>query len=280
MRFEDGDDGRTYWFRQSFIGEFLMCGHRAMTKLDGLVDPPSDATILGTALHSAIEVELGARLAMPLVALKRSAMAEFVELAQDPAVRWVKDDYMTCIGFLENMVEAWHRSDVRQTLLLAAGRDELHPETPFDVPLVTTQINGTPIHIRLEGRWDLCHAGVGLWDWKTAASPYKAWEKQRWAVQPTVYSHAAVELGLLTYPTTFRFFVFPKRVKGCNPEVVSVTRDRGHSAWLATMLEPLVAAHMLGLTEWPRNDQHALCSDRWCPAWEKCKGALISPTTW
>jgi len=26
---------------------------------------------------------------------------------------------------------------------------------------------------------------------------------------------------------------------------------------------------------WLANDQHFLCSQRWCPVWDKCKGSYI-----
>jgi hypothetical protein len=49
---------------------------------------------------------------------------------------------------------------------------------------------------------------------------------------------------------------------------------------LETQVKQLVS--MLALPDgmsWPMNDQHALCSPKWCPFWDGCKGSHV-PVDW
>ena len=60
-------------------------------------------------------------------------------------------------------------------------------------------------------------------------------------------------------------------------DTFDTTRTHGHAAWLLEQLRSFVAMRegMSVDVPWPKNDQHALCSQKWCPAWDTCKGQHI-----
>lgn len=133
--------------------------------------------------------------------------------------------------------------------------------------------------IHLTGTID-CVAKTQVWDWKTSGSKYKQWEKQRTAVQPTVYGWAAAQLGFLDMPVDFTFAVLLRGSE--DHQLVPVHRTERHMAWLFRLVQPLID---LGLTAefgtdtpWPLNDTHFLCSEKWCPWWSICKGADLVPS--
>jgi hypothetical protein len=265
-------DGRTvYTFRQSWVSTALMCLERGRREaFEGVRSSDTDATIIGTAGHVGVEhaltklAERGQRVASH--ELVEYAVAAYLGLAADPTVRWVQGDKQDGVDFLRSMMAAWHREIYPQM------SDQLLLEQHFVVPFYETP----DYDVVLEGTIDCVDlAHQIIWDWKHVGSPYKQWEKQRWAVQPTAYAHAAAQVGILTYPITFKFTCALKRKTQEVIEVVEVQRTAHHALFLAAQLDDLIALHGAGLASWPRVDQHALCSERWCPSWSTCKGAHV-----
>jgi hypothetical protein len=273
MRIETVEGRQQYFLRQSWLGTASMCLERGRREaFEGLTSPDSDATILGTGCHSGIEhtlselVERGRRI--KAAELIEKAMDAYRTLAADPAVRWIQGTQEDGEAFLRNMMAAWHREIYPQM------SDQLLLEQHFVVPF----FEAPDYDVFLEGTIDCVDLALpGLYDWKHVASPLKQWEKQRWAVQPTVYAHAAASVGILTYPILFRFVAALKRKSQQIIDVVEVQRTAHHALWLAAQADDLIALQRSGLQSWPRVDSHALCSERWCPAFNNgCKGNFLS----
>jgi hypothetical protein len=150
--------------------------------------------------------------------------------------------------------------------------DDSLTEHTFTVPIATRD----HVELYLTGTIDGVRPMQYLVDWKTAARPYKRWERQRWAIQPTVYYAAARWQGLIGEHGLFKYVIFEKSLKVLEPQVIEVTRGPGHVDWLTETLwtcYDLWVAHPDG--PWPLNDQHALCSEKWCPFWTTCKGRFV-----
>lgn len=116
----------------------------------------------------------------------------------------------------------------------------------------------------------------------TSARRYDEKKYQKNAHQPTFYSIAAVEGGLdvpwqYTWPMPFTYGVMVRNVKPICQQF-TVVRTEAHAAWLMHRIEQAVRMMLtLGLEkEWPTNDTSFLCSDRWCPWWDGCKGKYLS----
>jgi hypothetical protein len=75
-------------------------------------------------------------------------------------------------------------------------------------------------------------------------------------------------------------------VRGTNPDMgcqtVSVDRSPNNWAWLQQIVSRLVNfSYNMGLDrEWPLDDQHVLCSPKWCTFWGMCKGSQVDGGTW
>jgi hypothetical protein len=64
---------------------------------------------------------------------------------------------------------------------------------------------------------------------------------------------------------------------------VSVVRSANNWSWLETVVHRLVNfAYNMGLDrEWPLDDQHVLCSPKWCTFFDNgCKGKFVNGETW
>ena len=125
----------------------------------------------------------------------------------------------------------------------------------------------------LEGRPDYVDLFDRVWDWKTAASAYNVTETTRWAIQPTAYTYLASQV-LGTHATEFTFAV------GVKPhgiiQFIDLDRHPGDWQWLARIARgALGLARSLLHTEWPVVHGHWLCSEKWCPHWDGCRGKYI-----
>jgi hypothetical protein len=264
------DDGRyEHTFRQSTLSELDLCMEKGRLQLHGqLQRVETDATAIGTAMHAAIEAALEERLydgtTMNVNVGHEIAQLTFTDLMALPEFRWVQTDEAGARHIIRRIVGAWW--------------EHVHPQcAPQEMEV---GFKGLIIHednqrvIRLNGTIDYVDERIGLVDWKSANQEYKQWEKQRWAIQPTVYTWAAVQLGLVpdTLKVPFTFVVMNK--KGRTPvDWINVDRHQGDWDWLARKTVSIATLLEAELPEWPRNDNHALCSPKWCPAWDSCKGA-------
>lgn len=276
MRVEVRADGVTiYTFRQSWISTFLQCPDQA--RLDMLSTEPSvptDAAAIGTACHEGIEERLKAErdegYIMSVDEMIDISNARFVELAHQ-GINWVQGTEKDAAVFIPNAMQAW----VDYIGPYVRVTPDLLLEHNFNVLLDEGGHRGGAV-LRLSGTMDCFDGRVR--DWKTANQKYVAWEKQRWAVQPTVYSYAAVALGLAEWPVEFEYGVMMKRKTQVYAERIPVTRDVGHIEWLKRMLWRIVDLYELFGPDraWPLNDQDVLCSDKWCPFWDRCKGRFVT----
>jgi hypothetical protein len=241
------------------------------TFFEGLTSSDTDATIIGTAGHAGVEFALtilrdeGRRVSV--TELTDVALAEYAVLAASPDVRWVQGEYADGVAFLKNMMPAWHRE------VFPKITDQVLLEQHFDVPFYETD----DYDVRLTGTIDCLDLGTStIWDWKHTGRDMKQWEKQRYSVQATVYSHAAVQAGILTYPVSFTFTNARKFKTQEVIDIIPIQRTGHHALFLSAQVDDLIALHRSGVTPWPRVDQHALCSEKWCPAWDTCKGAFLT----
>lgn len=277
---EIGADGRyVHTFRQSWLKTADTCLQRARLEWAGEFERwETDAASMGTAIHAAIEASLtdlrdyGCPLTIEDAI--EVAQATFSELMALPNFRWVQVTEPTARKDIAAAVRAWHER-------VLPDLEPLHMELNFG-PLVLHEDDQRVI--QLTGSIDYVDMALGLVDWKTANRRYERWEYQRWAIQPTVYTWAASQLGIYggEMPADghpFTYFVFLKGGDRGDVQQLTVTRTPADWGWLKRKCFSLAILHEAGLPEWPRNDNHALCSERWCPAWSICKGAAVCPPT-
>ena len=265
MRVTEGPDGTVYTFHQSWLNTYMNCPEQA--RLDTHAGH-TDATAIGTALHWAAEGVL--RHGWGLAEARRQAVLMFTDLVnEDAGVRFVQVKTPdTAIAYLSSCVDAWWH-DVYPCLGAPVAI-----EHEFSVWL--DDYDG--IEVRLGGTIDYVDDNGIIWDWKTAgdADKYgrKAWEHKRWSIQPTVYTYAWHHLTDEYAP-----FVFAACLKGPQrkpAQFVTVERAEGHWEWLRKQIRTIIdQAHASPDGPWPLRDQHVLCSPKWCPVWDQCKGKHV-----
>lgn len=250
-----------YVFSQSWLNTYFNCPEQARLEMVGEMPRiESDATAIGTAVHSGIECVLGG--ATKLRGYD-ACIETFNDLAATPEFQWVQ---------IKSQETAWNTIG----RLWDAWCEDIHPQLPyvdhiehkFEIPL------GDRIWMR--GAIDAIDEYGHVWDWKTAGRPYEAWEKERFAIQPTVYTAAVAQMGEYE-PRDAWEFSYAVMLKGgkASTQVVTVRRTQAHWDWLAAQCASIVQLIEADLTVWPLRDQHALCSPKWCKAWDKCKGKFL-----
>ena len=264
MRFDK--ESKIVYVRQSWLNDLIICPERARLKL---VRPdlsgPSDATIMGTALHYGIEQVLAG--ANPAV-LGTIALEHWEELKTQP-YKVTNLDPDKSVGQILGMAEAFV-DGILPTVQLGG-----EVEYKFKYPMGITVDDW---EVWCEGTMDYLQPDGTIWDWKTASRTYYAKEKQSQSIQATVYCSAMVYEGKTAYPADFRYGVMVRQEKP-KPQIVYMERTAEHESWLKHMVRPAIQqATRIGVTEsnWLMNDTTALCSDKWCPYWSMCKGAHIS----
>jgi hypothetical protein len=256
-------------FSQSWVNTFLNCPEQARLEMVGeLPRVESDATAIGSALHAGVEHVLRGH---SMDAGWECANDTLSELIAQPNFEWkqLKTEDGVRIA-LERVYWEWQNEIYPQL------PDTMAVEFPFDIVVTTIKDRV----IRIKGAID--YVGIGpdnvleIWDWKTAASfrNWQQWEVDRFKIQPTFYS-----LGLLmstspeqlsTDQITFIYAVMSKS----RQEHSLYTTQRGPAdwAWLTQQLTSITHLIDADLPSWPMRDQHALCSPKWCTAWDSCKG--------
>lgn len=303
-------DGRLrFRFRQSWVNTYMDCPEKARRLAWG--DVPrveNDAASLGTALHYAIEDAIDLMMEDGIVVdvdgmielfnVNWDRMQENIVEKIDGELQWTARSPEQEIQW----VKRTHKSATVYGQRCAARFAEhtLHVLDPFatEVPFKVTIYEDEQMVIEITGTIDYLDQSLGLTDWKTASRRYQPWEYRRWAVQPTFYTlglRELVQTGELrapeqwhmphptyTGPTdTFLYAVYDDNgTKAGPPQLVQVTRDPTWDAHLVDVLKPI--ADQVRLTNeghlegWPKRDQHALCSPKWCPAWDTCKGRHVT----
>lgn len=267
------------WFRQSWLDTAMRCNERGRLSL---VKPEfalatSDAALIGTAAHAAIAEVLNNELGAAHIG--DSARAHALSLCETEEVYWTK---WTLPGQLADHARrcamAWASTICPH--VAPGGLVEHEFRIPlFEVAGRTVGITGTVDYAAPDGT---------LYDWKTASKKYNQREKQRAAIQPTVYAVAAMHgaLGELPYqyPIRFHYGVMVRGEAAATTQIIDVMRTHAHESWLIDHLRTYVdLADGLGVMRpWPRYEDHYLCNATWCPWWSICKGARLSPgqDTW
>lgn len=265
MKFTHNDDGSVdVYVRQSWINDAMMCnerGRQAIIRSDWSM--PNDATILGTAVHAGIAAILEGK----GDGIKHG-LDELNKLFEEPFIR-VKYSNEEMYDHVHELVKEWEKN-IAPTLGNVVGI-----ERPFTFLLDEMTVGHKTIRIHGMGTID-CVTETDIWDWKTSGKKYSVKEKQSQAVQPTMYTTAAVELGWLSWPATFKYGVL---VRSGAAQIVEIHRNESHAEWLRDIVRPFVRSALLLGTEdtWPKNDTHYLCSSTWCSWWSVCKGSKLSP---
>jgi hypothetical protein len=277
------DQGRAvYKFHQSWLSDTDLCLERARLGLVGGLPPQeTDATAVGTAVHLGIETCIEGILEhgenhLSLADLVEVANEEFDRLSELPHFQWVKRKDAGCRSYIGMALASWYR-EVLPGLAPVA--------TEVRIPTLELYSDLERV-INIGGTVDYVDANVGLVDWKTGSAHSWAgndWQKQRWSVQATLYTFAHYVMGGgdpdnppadLVVPFTFVVMLDNAKV-----QTVRVDRRPGDWDWLRR--KALAVAYQIESgtdRTWPLNDQHALCSPKWCPVWDACKGADVAPT--
>lgn len=243
-------------FRQSWLKESTLCPERARRNLKGtLPDRETDAAAIGTAVHAGIEAVLRNEVTDYRDALS-VAVSEFEQIEAHPSFTWTKyshrvaqDRISTYLGHWWGIKDMFRPVDVEWTFNEVLWEDE-------------DRI------VRVSGTIDLVDERLGLIDWKTSGNgAYETWEYDRWAIQPTVYTFARHDADQPQHPFTYN--VMHKD----GVQTFTVWRSEKDWDWLKQRAVQLAKMIEADLDEWPMHDDHALCSAKWCPAWDTCKGA-------
>lgn len=263
---------KTYVLHQSQLGDFLRCPELFRRKYTGeLEDGPTDSTAIGTALHAYAQARIEGR---DQVAAEDAAYGSWLEESGHPLFRYVKvKTATTCLNHLAHVCAMWERNVLPQL------GDPVYVEQKFSLPLLTRDLGDDCIRVVLEGTIDF--ADWHIKDWKTCSDGRKytagyggeGWKLQRWGIQPTTYCYAASVLGDLDDPLTFDYVGIEKTQP--NVHWLQAKRTEADFAWLKRLCWNVVGMLERDLDEWPLNDQSALCSPKWCPAWDTCKGSVL-----
>ena len=268
--FEEIDGTTHIWFRQSWLDTAFRCPERGRL---AIVKPEwdsmtSDSALLGTSVHHAIETFIDGSCELDDMA---DVAVAYLEEYTEP-IKWTKYDTISSMtDHVNNCVLGWQR-DILPHL---PNLDGALTEATFKIPLWSQ--HGYTVGIT--GTIDLVANGE-LWDWKTSGKPYRPSEKQKYAIQGTIYALAALHSDLVTAPTLPMRFTYGVMIRGSKPagQILSVTRTQGHIDFATTRMKQFVdLAHHYGIDKaWPANDDHFLCSSTWCPWWSICKGAHLT----
>lgn len=261
------------YLRQSGLSTYQDCPERSRFEwFDPEPELTTDAAAIGTACHKGVESNLedrrlgfGPQSTADMIEL---AKREFAWIEAEEGIRYVQGTREDAMQFITTCIPSW-----RAFLEPYIPIDEhLKLEFEFDVHLMTWH----GWEVRLVGTMDCLHR-YAIDDWKFKGQAVKQWEAQRSDIQSTVYSHAAVELGLLQWPVTFNFGVVRKLKTKESAERVPVLRHPEHVDWLCRQIDGMLTMwEKIGEQgPWPTIDSGVLCSERWCNNWSRCKGKSI-----
>jgi PD-(D/E)XK nuclease superfamily protein len=257
-------DGRwEHTFSASWLTNFATCPEQARQRYLKLTPfTANDYTALGNGMHRAFEVSLQARIDGREITQEEAcaaALAKFEEIAAEPGFEYKKWTHDSAITQMYQHIETFWAEIMPIAQPLAVEKE-------FNLPL----LNDTFRSINLRGFIDCVDAELGVIDWKSAGSPYKQWEKERYEKQPTVYAWAE-------NTDAMRYVVF---VHGKAPQTFVVPRNDGHIEWLKR--QALAAARLIeaNISVWPMVDSGWHCSPKWCNAWATCRGQFLGDQPW
>jgi hypothetical protein len=265
------------FIRQSWLGDALMCPERArLSALHPETRKENDSAMMGTAVHAGIEAVLKEELdpdyigehsieAFRLREQELHAIGKSINITNTDPKNWDKH--------INSMAEAWVR--------------DIYPHVPrggitefkFETKVGAIANELFEYELWFEGTMDYFHP-QGIWDWKTAARKYYEAEKQSQNIQSAIYAESAVTLGMMNYDVDFTFGVMIRNASSTG-QILTVNRTASHGQWIVNQTKSLVNTLLimqknLPQEKWLVNDQHYLCSQRWCPVWSMCKGSYIT----
>lgn len=255
------------WVRQSWLNDVMICPERSRLAIT-LPEwrQGSDATHIGTAVHKGIEHMLTGE---SFVEGLGAAKSELERLISDEPFKINSTNGVEHMReYVESLLVAFD-NDIRSHVEIG-GRIEAN----FGVPL----FEHDDYTVMLGGTMDYVEPNGTIWDWKTAGRKYSQGEKQRQSIQGSAYAIASVKLGWnADFPVTFKYGVVTRTSKPVG-QIVPIIRTQSHVDWFNHQVQSIVKPFIkIGLeTPWPANDQHGLCSEKWCPYWSICKGATLT----
>lgn len=283
MRIENstGTSSATKVFiRQSWLGDALMCPERArLTALHPETRKENDSAMMGTAVHAGIEAILRGEITTPDIAdfsVNAFRSREKELLADNKQINITNTDPKNWNKHIASMAEAWARD------IMPHVPEGGETEYKFATKVAGVDNELFEYELWFEGTMDYFHP-QGIWDWKTAARKYYQAEKQTQNVQSSVYAEASHAMGMIDYPVEFNFGVMIRNASSTG-QIVSITRTPEHGQWIidqtiALVNNLLTVQAKMPSSRWIVNDQHYLCSQRWCPVWSMCKGSYITSET-
>lgn len=257
-------------FHQSWLNEYLTCPELSRHSiLKTYPRDETDANVKGTACHSGIDHLIWGGSLSDAIEL---AVNEFDRISAQPNFRWVKlKTRDTVVQHIQHGLNVWDRSvypQLSSPLWVEAGFEFLAHEDDER-------------QVWLKGTVDFMDDVPEMYDWKFTSNDEKydryGWEHKRWSIQATVYAWAAMQAGIYgpdeTVPFTFAA-ITPYREA---PIFCEVPRNIQHFGFLQQQLVSVAKfIERMGTdAEWPLRDQHALCSPKWCPHWNQCKGQYV-----
>jgi hypothetical protein len=288
MRVETDSNGAKIFIRQSWLNDALMCQERArLTELFPESRRENDSALMGTAVHAGIEQVLNGEIFASdigeyCVQWFRNKEKELK--AEGKEVNITNTDPKNWGKHINSMALAW----VSDIMPHVPDGGQTEAKFCVEVAQVDNSLFESILHpsgsykLFFEGTADYVHS-TGIWDWKTAARKYYEAEKQSQNIQSAVYATAFTKLGVVDYAVNFNFGVMIRNASSTG-QIVNVTRTERHADWIINQTVGLVNSVLLARRYLPNqrqvmNDQHHLCSERWCPVWSKCKGSILSNTT-
>lgn len=262
------------YIRQSWLGDALLCTERGRRMM---VSPEfrttNDSAVMGTAVHAGIEAIVKGTID-PRDG-HHVSVAKLNHIKETENVKVTNTDPSTWEDLVRSMTNSFVSGVLPEVPL--GGKTEYKFEY-FSNAFVDEY------GIWFEGTMDYVHPS-GVWDWKTAARRYSLLEKQTQSIQASIYSGYVLQSGEseigLDGSIPFNFGVMIRNMKG-DSQILRIKRNSAHTMWVteqATTLVRLALAMRDTDGEWNRpwlkNDQHFLCSERWCPWWSVCKGVHI-----
>lgn len=265
------------FIRQSWLGDALMCPERArLSALHPETRKENDSAMMGTAVHAGIEAVLKEELDPQHIgehSVEAFRMREQELHALGKSINITNTDPRNWNKHINSMAEAWVRDIYPQ--VPRGGITEFKFETK--VGAIANEL--FEYELWFEGTMDYFHP-QGIWDWKTAARKYYEAEKQTQNIQSAIYAESAVTLGMMNYDVDFTFGVMIRNASSTG-QILTVNRTANHGQWIINQTKSLVNTLLtmqknLPQEKWLVNDQHYLCSERWCPVWSMCKGSYIT----
>ena len=272
MRIDEAN--KRVYVRQSWLGDAMLCqerGRRMITSPE--FRTTNDSAVMGTAVHAGIEAVLTGRI--DAKDAHHVSVAKLNNIKETEHVKVTNTDPSTWEDLVRSMTNAFVSGVLPEVPL---GDKSEHKFEYFS----NVMVDGYAIWF--EGTMDYFHP-TGVWDWKTAARKYSLLEKQTQSIQASIYSGYALQSGEVEVDEggniAFNFGVMLRNLKG-DSQIVRIKRNSAHQMWVTEQATTLVRlALAMRDTDgefsrsWLKNDQHFLCSERWCPWWSVCKGVYV-----